>query len=679
MRNTFIVLTLFISFIGFGQVNQAEVDSLVQIVELEKRDTNEAKILFELTYKYRRQDFEKAKEFGEEAIHLSDSLGWKKGLAFSYERLGFVYRDHLKLEESVAFFKKSLAEYQALNYKSGVISQRNALGMTYLDLGKFDESIEQYESGLELVRELGNINTEAMILLNLGIVYTRQSNYVEAIEVYEQSLDILNTLNKPNLMAHALINIGGLHSKIKDRKKAIEAFEQSLTISDSMDNQQNIAYSSQNLGFQYNLDGKYEKALEFTNRALALYKKLKHHEMIPNSIHQLAIIYQEQKEYEKADEKYEEVYKLFKAAENRTGLAGVGTNFSESLFRAGKYRASLKYATEALELGEDLEYLSVQKEALFIIQKNIAHLGNKEKAYDYLSRFTELNDSLFNEEKIRDVKQVEMNYAFNRKQLADSLAFENEKIILESNVTQERKGRWFFIGIAGLLGLLAFVLFRNNQHRRKTNQILSEQKEVIQLKSNQNELLLKEIHHRVKNNLQTISSLLFLQSAHIEDADVKQAVSAGQHRVESMALIHQKLYQRDNLAAIEMKDYLTNLGKSLIDTFSSNPDKIDLTVEMDELELDVDTAVPLGLIANEVITNSLKYAFPNGNSGNIQINMTKEVDEKLELFIKDNGIGNANTESGTSFGMQLINLLISQLGGKMESGMDNGYWVRLKV
>ncbi len=145
-----------------------------------------------------------------------------------------------------------------------------------------------------------------------------------------------------------------------------------------------------------------------------------------------------------------------------------------------------------------------------------------------------------------------------------------------------------------------------------------------------------------------------------------------------MALIHQKLYQRDNLAAIEMRDYLQNLVQSLIDTFDANPDRIRFTLDMPELELDVDTAVPLGLIVNELITNSLKYAFPEGREGVISVSLQKS-GTGLELFVGDDGVGKAITASGTSFGSQLINLLTLQLGGRMEQGQEAGYWTRVVV
>ncbi|MCB0634903.1 MAG: sensor histidine kinase, partial [Lewinella sp.] len=173
---------------------------------------------------------------------------------------------------------------------------------------------------------------------------------------------------------------------------------------------------------------------------------------------------------------------------------------------------------------------------------------------------------------------------------------------------------------------------------------------------------------------------LFLQSAHIRDEEVKQAVSAGQHRVESMALIHQKLYQRDNLAAVEMQDYFRNLANSLFDTFGMK-DRARLKLDMEPLELDVDKAVPLGLIVNELITNSLKYAFPDGREGTIRVALKQEPGEGLVLEVEDDGVGAGDAAQGTAFGSQLVTLLSQQLGGHLVSGNQSpaGYNTRLVI
>ena len=425
--------------------------------------------------------------------------------------------------------------------------------------------------------------------------------------------------------------------------------------------------------------GKYEKSTAFTDRALEIFNAINYHPMIPNVVHQIANNFHRQEKYEKAKEKYEEAYRLFEAQGNLTEAASVASNLSEVLFYLGEHHKSLKYAKEALEIGVELEYLPVQRGALHSIQKNYAALQNSEKAYEYLTKYTEVNDSLYNEDKIREVNQVEMNYAFSRQQLADSLAFNTEKIILESQVQQERQGRWFFLGIAGLLGLLAVVLFRNNQQRQQTNELLSIQKTEIEKKNQQNELLLKEIHHRVKNNLETVSSLLALQSATIEDPAVLDAMQESQNRVQSMGMIHQKLYQGENLAAIEMKDYFVNLSEGVLDSFGTEG-RVQVECAMQELELDVDTAVPIGLIVNELLTNSLKYAFPNGQSGQIKISLKELNASDLELTVADDGIGKNTIEANQSkgFGTQLIQLLTRQINGRLEEVINQGTIISLQ-
>ncbi|MEZ4950380.1 MAG: sensor histidine kinase [Saprospiraceae bacterium] len=187
--------------------------------------------------------------------------------------------------------------------------------------------------------------------------------------------------------------------------------------------------------------------------------------------------------------------------------------------------------------------------------------------------------------------------------------------------------------------------------------------------------MLKEIHHRVKNNLQTISSLLSLQSESISDKTALDAVQESKNRVASMALIHQKLYQGDNLAAIEMRDYFETIGRAVKDSFGEKARHISFDVDMSRVELDVDTAIPIGLITNELITNSLKYAFPKNQEGQISIQLSRENNGLLKLKIADNGVGipaGLKEKDGSGFGTLLIQLLTSQLGGTLEKSNEEG-------
>jgi len=181
------------------------------------------------------------------------------------------------------------------------------------------------------------------------------------------------------------------------------------------------------------------------------------------------------------------------------------------------------------------------------------------------------------------------------------------------------------------------------------------------------EYLLKEIHHRVKNNLQVISSLLSMQARQTVDPKVKDTLTDSQNRVKSIALVHEKLYQSRSLDRIEYGDYLTKIVTYLLESFNVNPAQVSWKANAKDVYVSIDQAVPCSLIINEMITNSLKYAFPQGRKGEITISFTLE-DHNYILDYRDNGVGvppGANLERAGSLGMQLINGLTRQLDGKL--------------
>ena len=195
----------------------------------------------------------------------------------------------------------------------------------------------------------------------------------------------------------------------------------------------------------------------------------------------------------------------------------------------------------------------------------------------------------------------------------------------------------------------------------------------LTLKNNQNVLLLKEIHHRVKNNLEVISGLLALQSAKIDDPYMQEVMLASQNRVQSMGILHQKLYQSEHLAFIEMKNYFENLCINILDSYNET-ERIEVNIDMANIEMDVDTAIPLGLIVNELLTNSLKYAFPNNEKGIIDVGLSQLDHENCQLTFSDNGVGIAsnNTAIGTGFGTLLVDFLTRQLDGTFTLTVSNG-------
>ncbi len=187
-------------------------------------------------------------------------------------------------------------------------------------------------------------------------------------------------------------------------------------------------------------------------------------------------------------------------------------------------------------------------------------------------------------------------------------------------------------------------------------------------------MLLREIHHRVKNNLQIISSLLNLQSRYIKDVDALDIFAESQNRVRSMAIIHEKLYNSESMSEIDFGEYISDLTESLFYNYRVNPSRISLKKNMDEIYFDVDTAIPCGLIVNELITNCLKHAFPGDDKGEICIELLK-TDDKHVLNVKDNGVGfpeDIDFKNTKSLGLQLVNNLVSQVDGTIELDGSNG-------
>ncbi|MBV8887711.1 MAG: hypothetical protein JO235_27465, partial [Chroococcidiopsidaceae cyanobacterium CP_BM_RX_35] len=189
------------------------------------------------------------------------------------------------------------------------------------------------------------------------------------------------------------------------------------------------------------------------------------------------------------------------------------------------------------------------------------------------------------------------------------------------------------------------------------------------------EVLFKEIHHRVKNNLQIISSLLNLQAEYIHDKRDLELFKVSQKRIETMALIHEKLYQSKDLARIEFSEYIQDLVSSLVCSYEVNSSTIHLEMNTEQVLLGLDTAIPCGLIINELVLNSLKHAFPDGRPGEIHISFHVESNNKIILIISDNGIGfppGIDFRDTESLGLQLVNSLICQISGHIRMKVNQG-------
>ena len=344
-----------------------------------------------------------------------------------------------------------------------------------------------------------------------------------------------------------------------------------------------------------------------------------------------------------------------------------------------------EYYTQALSLAKELHSSEKIKLASNALSKIYASKGNYKNAFEMQLLFKQITDSLYKKE----TENAFIKSEFAKQQVIDSIKQdENKKTYLKGilgkqlEVDSSRKIS-YLISIGLLLALiLAFMFFRSYRLTKKSNQIIAIQKQeaeekkiIIEKSLGEKEILLKEIHHRVKNNLQIISSLLSLQANRTEDEGLKKTMTEAKNRIASMALIHQKIYQSDNLSSIDFQSYVEQMAASIDSTFNTEKKNITYSINTNGLVLDIDTAIPLGLIINELLTNCYKYAFKGKTSGKITISLRSVINEQIELHISDDGVGipkELQLNSLKSLGLKLVKGLADQIKGTFKFENNNG-------
>ena len=188
------------------------------------------------------------------------------------------------------------------------------------------------------------------------------------------------------------------------------------------------------------------------------------------------------------------------------------------------------------------------------------------------------------------------------------------------------------------------------------------------------EILLKEVHHRVKNNMQLISSILNLQSKSVKNPVIRGYLEESREEIRSMAIIHENLYQTKDLASIDFADYVKTLTDNLLRSYVVDRNKIQVEINIKDIFLSLDVGIPCGLIINELVSNAIKYAFPGQKKGKIEVELYQLNHKKLKFVVKDNGIGIKNTDfkNMKTLGLQLVTTLIEQINGKIEINNQHG-------
>jgi len=383
------------------------------------------------------------------------------------------------------------------------------------------------------------------------------------------------------------------------------------------------------------------------------------------------LAYDNQKSYDQAEVYYER----FLAQAERFPPAFINVEFPQALLFISRYYAdvkNIKKARELLELAKPMLFSNaIGKTQYYETASKIDRMDHKYKdAIDNLMLMLTFYDSTSNIEQRKKFEELTVQYETEKKD-KDIQLLKQESELQQAKLDQSQFMRNITIAGAALLLFIAGLLYYLYVTKQKSNKQLTHLLD-------EKEWLLKEIHHRVKNNLQTVLSLLESQSRQLTN-EAFDALQESQNRVFAMSLIHKKLYQSLDVSSINMEDYLRDLIQHLRDSFGSSGNIL-FSLEFDQIELDVSQAVPVGLIVNEAITNSIKYAFPKKQPGNeITISLKKVSTNKVVLFITDNGVGITNAKESTqSLGLKLMRGLTEDIEGTFSIESNHGVAIMIE-
>ncbi|HZZ76038.1 MAG TPA: histidine kinase dimerization/phosphoacceptor domain -containing protein, partial [Puia sp.] len=318
-------------------------------------------------------------------------------------------------------------------------------------------------------------------------------------------------------------------------------------------------------------------------------------------------------------------------------------------------------------------------------------MGRYHSSLNHFATYQLMNDSLFGIQKTIQIQELQMKNALDKKDNDIHLQGANISLLTKENELQQMQAgksrtlrNMMIIALVFLAFLVALIYNRYRVKQQKNSQLQLKQDEIT-VKNHQleqllqeNKWLLQEVHHRVKNNLQTVTSLLTSQMASTETGPALDAIRESRQRIEAIAMIHQRLYNTSNFNSIVLPAYITDLVEHLRVAFRPGP-RIVFSLRTEPIVLDISAALPVGLILNEAISNALKHAFPGNMQGTIVVSVCRVPEGKVMLEVRDDGIGFSETTetSGKSFGIRLIKGLVSDISGESEIINDHGTVVRV--
>lgn len=585
-------------------------------------------------------DVEQKAKYKKLAIQFYKKAGAKEKQATTLKELGELYSINEQPDKAESFLLESLALYKTIKYKKlqGVY---NLLSEVNTQKGNYPESLKYALLAEKTAIAVNDTSLQLSSIYNhVGLVYYYLRQNDDAEEYWYKAFETAKKHNDTEYVRTIGENLCSLLIRQKKEKNALKLIKE-----------MQVKFPSSNM----------ERIMKENYLLFNIYRIL-------NDNATAAIYYRKLADF------------YGKNADRNGNSIAILRSFASYQYQIKKYddfyRTVKRLDTLAASAGNNL----IRSESYLIWFKADSSRGDYLNAIKHYQLYKSLSDSVFKGEKSKQINSLQIEFESEKKDKNIDLLQQQAKV-QQIQIQKDNVIRSVFIGSVVVLILFLAFLYNSFRIKKKKNEALEIQRQQI---NEQNELnkkmliekewLLKEIHHRVKNNLQIVISLLNTQSAYLDNEDALMAIQNSQHRMHAMSLIHQKLYQSDNLANIDMSWYIYELISYMKECFNTD-NKIHFVLDTEKVCLDVAKAVPLGLIINEAINNAIKYAFPSNRKGEVIISLKKIENNDYKLIIADNGVGLPEDFHDTerdSLGMNLMMGLTDQIDGNFEMKNDNG-------
>lgn len=379
---------------------------------------------------------------------------------------------------------------------------------------------------------------------------------------------------------------------------------------------------------------------------------------------------------------FEQAEKIWQRLGYRRDLTQVRFNIARFYSQQGRYEEALKKLD--VVYGDALKYnWPIQAATVWKVRSEVYSFQGKddqalEAYHTYHDLYTRILADRIDEQVAEMVAKVGAQSARN-----DLLVAENAMLIAEEELETESNRRKLLLLTIVSMGLILGGMYVFYQRSRQANILLRSQQNTIESTNRKLELALeqknhlyRELHHRVKNNLTILSGLLYMQSFNLESEEAKKALTEARARIQSMSLLHQGLYQRDEAVEVKMSAFMEELMPNLLSSFSYKANNVDWSIEFDEIDLEIDKAMPLAMIVNELVTNSFKYAFDEKKKGILKVTGKKSGAHDWVIKVLDNGPGmpeDFDWSSSNTMGMRLVNILVEEMGASFVYGRSEGF------